>query len=67
MNKVEIVTRNGRVMAKCRVANKVYFGVGEDEVAARADLSAAMAKDTFALFDMDAYTSAHNSAVRTRA
>lgn len=64
--KIEYIERNGRVMAKCRIGNKLYFGIGVDEASALKDLEADRARDTFALFDMDAYTSAHNSSVRTR-
>lgn len=63
---IEYITRGTRVMAKCRIGNKVYFGVGDSKESAHQDLILSKQKDTFALFDMDAYTSMHNSSVRTR-
>lgn len=65
--KIKYITRNDRVLAIARINNKVFVHVAADERAAEAGLLAKIESPLYALYDMDAPTSHHNSSVRTRA
>lgn len=58
--------RNGRVLAKVRIKNKVFVNIDVDKRSAREGLLVKIQNPKFALYDMDAPTSMHNSSVRTR-
>lgn len=64
---IKYFKREGKVLALARINNKIFVNVGVDEVSAHAGLLDKIKFPKFALYDMDAATSHHNSSVRTRA
>jgi hypothetical protein len=63
---VQYKEKSGKVMALLREKNKVYVAIGATKEHAMSNLVNVIDENKFALYDMDAFTSAHNSSVRTR-
>lgn len=63
---IKYIERNGKVLALTRIKNKVFVNVDIDKQTALNGLMLKVENPKFALYDMDAPTSMHNSSVRTR-
>jgi hypothetical protein len=64
---IKYFKRDGKVLAVARINNKIFVNINTDEVSAHDGLLDKIKFPIFALYDMDAPTSHHNSSVRTRA
>lgn len=63
---IKYKTRDGKVMAIAKIKNRVFVAIAMTADLALADVMKQIEQPKFALYDMDAPTSMHNSSVRTR-